>query len=286
MTIFWSGLANGAVYALVAIGYNIVYLSQKTFNFAQAALMMLGAFFAYIGLAVMHLPWYVVALGAGVLVGLIAALEERVAIRPVKDMHNLLVTTLGASFIMEGVAQVIWGGEPRKVPSFLGESVIDLGPGGRLYPAEVGLIVLVILLVIGLQQFSKRSLVGIALLGMSEDREAASLRGVNVRRFALLAFVFTGFLAGAVGVFVGPKTFAVATLGASLAIKGFVVLAIGGFGSLGGVLIGAAIVGLTESFAALYLGGDFANLSVFAILILILMIKPTGLFTRSRERVV
>lgn len=286
MTIFWSGLANGAVYALVAIGYNIVFLSQKTFNFAQAALMMLGAFFAYIGIAVMHLPWYVVALAAGVLVGLIAALEERVAIRPVKDMHNLLVTTLGASFIMEGVAQLVWGGEPRKVPSFLGDGVVDLGPGGRLYPSEIGLIVLVVLLVIGLQQFSKRSLIGIALLGMSEDREAASLRGVNVRRFALLAFVFTGVLAGFVGVFVGPKTFAVATLGASLAIKGFVVLAIGGFGSLGGVLVGGAIVGLTEAFASLYLGGDFANLSVFVILILILMIKPTGLFTRSRERVV
>lgn len=285
MTIFWSGLAIGAVYALVAIGYNIVYLSQKTFNFAQAALMMLGAFLAYLGIAVWQLPWWLVAILAAVIVGAIAALEERVAIRPVKDSHNLLVTTLGASFIMEGVAQVVWGGEPRKVPFFIGDGVLDFA-GGRVYPVELALIVLVVLLVVALQQFSKRSLIGIALLGMSEDREAAQLRGVNVRRFAFLAFVFTGMLAGIVGVFVGPKTFAVATLGASLAIKGFVVLAIGGFGSLGGVLVGGAVVGLTEVFASRYLGTDFANLSVFAILIIILMLKPTGLFTRSRERVV
>lgn len=285
MTIFWSGLAIGAVYALVAVGYNIVYLSQKTFNFAQAALMMLGAFFAYLGIAVWGLPWWLVAVISAIIVGLIAAVQERVSIRPVKDSHNLLVVTLGASFILEGTAQLIWGGEPRRVPFFLGNEVLDFA-GGRVYPVELALIILVIAIVVGLQQFSKRSLIGIALLGMSEDREAASLRGVNVRRFAFLAFVFTGMLAGFLGVFVGPKTFAVATLGASLAIKGFVVLAIGGFGSLGGVLVGGAVVGLTEAFASRYLGSDFANLSVFVILILILMIKPTGLFTRSRERVV
>ncbi|WP_067242470.1 branched-chain amino acid ABC transporter permease [Microbacterium resistens] len=285
MTIIWSGLALGAVYALVAIGYNIVFLSQKTFNFAQAALMMLGAFLAYLGIAVMGLPWWLVAIGAALIVGGIAALEERIAIRPVKDMHNLLVTTLGASIIMEGVAQVIWGGEPRRVPFFLGDQVLTVA-GGRMYPVEIALVVLVVLIVVGLTQYAKRSMNGLALLGMSEDREAAQLRGVNVRRFALIAFVFTGVLAGFLGVFVGPKTYAVATLGASLALKGFVVLAIGGFGSLWGTLAGGVIVGLTEALASRYIGSDFANLSVFLILILILMVKPTGLFTRRRERAV
>lgn len=285
MTIIWSGLALGAVYALVAIGYNIVFLSQKTFNFAQAALMMLGAFLAYLGIVVWGLPWWLVAIIAAVIVGGIAALEERIAIRPVKDPHNLLVTTLGASIIMEGVAQVIWGGEPKRVPFFMGDQVLEIA-GGRLYLVELALIILVILIVLGLTQYAKRSMTGIALLGMSEDREAAQLRGVNVRRFALMAFVFTGVLAGFLGVFVGPKTYAVATLGASLAIKGFVVLAIGGFGSMGGVLVGGLIVGLAESLATRYIGGDFAAITVFAILIVILMVKPTGLFTRRVERTV
>lgn len=285
MTIIWSGLALGAVYALVAIGYNIVFLSQKTFNFAQAALMMLGAFIAYVGIVVWGLPWWIVGIIAAVIVGAVAALEERVAIRPVKDPHNLLVTTLGASIIIEGVAQLLWGGEPHRVPFFFGDQVLDFF-GGRVYPVELALVVVVVLLVVGLTQYAKRSLTGIALLGMSEDREAAQLRGVNVRRFAFLAFVFTGVLAGFMGVFVGPKTYAVATLGASLALKGFVVLAIGGFGSLWGTLAGGLIVGLTESLATRYIGGDYANLSIFFILIVILMVKPTGLFTRRKERAV
>lgn len=285
MTIIWSGLALGAVYALVAIGYNIVFLSQKTFNFAQAALMMLGAFLAYVGIVVLALPWWIVAIVAAVVVGAIAALEERIAIRPVKDPHNLLVTTLGASIVMEGVAQVIWGGEPRRVPFFMGDQVLEIF-GGRLYPVELALVILVVLIVLGLTQYAKRSMTGIALLGMSENSEAAQLRGVNVRRFALIAFVFTGVLAGMLGVFVGPKTYAVATLGASLALKGFVVLAIGGFGSMWGTLVGGLIVGLAEALATRYIGGDYAGLSVFVILIVILMVKPTGLFTRRMERAV
>ncbi|WP_193597054.1 branched-chain amino acid ABC transporter permease [Microbacterium sp. YJN-G] len=285
MTIIWSGLALGAVYALVAIGYNIVFLSQKTFNFAQAALMMLGAFLAYVGIVVWALPWWLVAIIAAVIVGAIAAVEERIAIRPVKDPHNLLVTTLGASIVMEGIAQVIWGGEPRRVPFFVGDQVLEIF-GGRLYPVELALVLLVVLIVVGLTQYAKRSMTGIALLGMSENSEAAQLRGVNVRRFALIAFVFTGVLAGMLGIFVGPKTYAVATLGASLALKGFVVLAIGGFGSLWGTLVGGLIVGLAEALATRYIGADYAGLTVFVILIVILMVKPTGLFTRRVERAV
>lgn len=285
MTIIWSGLAIGAIYALVATGYNIVYIAQKTFNFAQAALMMLGTFLVYLGIVILHLPWWVAALGAAVIIGAIAALEERIAIRPVKDPHNLLVTTLGASIVIEGVAQLIWGGEPHGMPFFGGNDVLDFF-GARVYPVELALIAVTILLVLGLVIFSRRSLLGITLLGMSENREAAILRGVNVRKFAFFAFVFSGVIAGALAVFVGPKTYAVATLGASLAIKGFVVLAIGGFGSLPGVLVGGAVVGLTESLVSRYITPDLANISVFVILILILMIKPTGLFARSVERTV
>lgn len=285
MTIIWSGLALGAVYALVAVGYNIVFLSQKTFNFAQASLMMVGGFIAYVGIVSWQLPWWMVAIIAGVVVGGIAALEERIAIRPVKDPHNILVTTLGASIIIEGIAQVIWGGEPLNVPFFAGDQVLTVF-GGRVYPVELALIVLVVVVVLGLTQYAKRTMIGIALLGMSEDREAAQLRGVDVRRFAFFAFVFTGILAGALGVFVGPKTYAVATLGASLALKGFVVLAIGGFGSLWGVLAGGVIVGLAEALAARYISADAANVAIFLVLLVILMVKPTGLFARRKERAV
>jgi branched-chain amino acid transport system permease protein len=127
---------------------------------------------------------------------------------------------------------------------------------------------------------------GLALLAVAEDREAALLRGVNVRRVALGAFVFSGLLAGALGPVIGPKTFAVATLGSALALKGFVALAMGGFGSLPGGLIGGLAVGLIEASTSRWLGSDYADLMVFGVLLLILLVRPTGLFGRVRERMV
>lgn len=285
MTVVLSGLSLGAVYALVAIGYNIVFISSKTFNFAQAQLMMFGAFIVYTGVSVLGLNPIIAALIAMIIVAGIAYLEFILAIRPVKDQHNILVTTLGAAVLLDGSAQLIWGGEPLKVPFFAGDSAIDF-LGGRVYPVEIALVIVVALLVIGFGIYGKVSLTGLALRGMSEDTEAAQLRGVNVRHLALMTFIFAGALAGLVGVFVGPKTFAVATLGAALALKGFVVLAIGGFGSMPGAIVGGIIVGLTEALAARYLGGEFAILAVFVLLIAILLLKPAGLFVRTRERTV
>lgn len=285
MTVILGGLALGAVYALVAVGYNIVYISSKTFNFAQAQLIMVGAFVAYSGLVTWKLPVPLVLVMAGAVVAVVAAIEERIAIRPVRDMHNVLVTTLGASIFLDGAAQLIWGSQPLAVPFFAGNDSMPF-LGARVYPVEIALILLAPLIVILLVQFSRRSLVGLALLAISEDREAALLRGVPVRRLALAAFVAAGALAGIVGLFVGPKTFAVATLGAALALKGFVVLAIGGFGSMPGTLVGGAIVGLVEALASRHLGGEYANLAVFAVLIAVLMLRPGGLFARAKERVV
>ena len=285
MTLIWGGLALGAIYAIVAIGYNIVFISSKTFNFAQAQLTMVGAFVAYSGLVTWDLPVPLVLLLAAVAVGLVAAIEERIAIRPVRDMHNVLVTTLGASILLDGIAQLTWGSQPLTVPFFAGDDAISVR-GGRTYPVELFLIAIAILLVVGLVWYSRRSLTGLALLGMAEDREAALLRGVNVRQLAFLAFAAAGALAGFVGLFVGSKTFAVSTLGAALALKGFVVLAIGGFGSMPGTLVGGVVVGLSEAYAARYQGGEYANVVVFLILITILMVRPAGLFVRAKERVV
>ncbi|MDN5757533.1 MAG: branched-chain amino acid ABC transporter permease [Tomitella sp.] len=285
MTILWSGLALGAVYALVAIGYNIVFVSSNTFNFAQAQLMMVGTFVAYAGLVTWQLPVVVVVILAAVVVGLVAGVEDLVAVWPVKDRHTQLVTTLGVATLLGGACQLIWGSEPLTVPFLSYDDPIGF-LGGRTYPVELALIAAAILLVILLSWFGKRTVMGLALMGISEDREAATLRGVNVRRLALGAFAFSGVLAGVLGILVGPKTFAVATLGTALAIKGFVALAIGGFGSLVGSVIGGFTVGLVEAFSALHLGAQYSSLMVFAVLIVLLLVRPTGLFGRVGERVV
>jgi branched-chain amino acid transport system permease protein len=283
LTLVWGALALGAIYAIVAVGYNIVYISSKTFNFAQAQLMMLGAFVAYSGLVSWHLPWLVVLVVAGVIVAAVAAVEERLAVRPVRDSHNILVTTLGASIFLDGAAQLIWGTQPLTVP-FVGGNQATTVAGGRVYPVEIALIVVAVLLVAAIMLFARRTKYGRALLAIAEDREAAELRGINVRALAFAAFAASGLLAGMVGLFVGPVTFAVSTLGASLALKGFVALAIGGFGSFPGALVGGLVVGLVEIWSARLLGGDFVHLGVFVLLLLVLMLRPAGLFVRARER--
>jgi branched-chain amino acid transport system permease protein len=285
MTLIWAGLAVGAVYALVAVGYNIVFISSRTFNFAQASLMMLGVFLAYTGLITWSLATLWVVLIAIVLVAAAAAIEYLVAVRPVRDMHNVLVTTIGAAMVIDGSAQLIWGSQPLTVPFFGGDNAITF-LGGRVYPIQPVLVGLTVLIVVGLIIFSRRSLVGLALMGMAEDREAAQLRGVNVRTLAFAAFAVSGVLAGLLGIFVGPQTFAVSTLGSSLALKGFVVLAIGGFGSMPGTLVGGLIVGLVEALSTRYIGSEYANLTVFLILVVVLLTRPAGLFVRAKERVV
>ena len=285
MTLVWGGLALGAVYALVAIGYNIVYLASRTFNFANAQLIMVGTFLAYSGLVSWQLPTVVVALVSIAAVGLLALVEERIAIRPLKDEHGVLVTTLGAAILLNGLTQLIWGAQPLSVPFFAGDKVLTV-IGGRVYPVELVLIALPILLVVIMVLLSRNTMAGLALLGTSEDREAATLRGIDVRRLSMYAFVASGALAGLLGLFVGPKTFAVATLGTSLALKGFVVLAIGGFGSLPGTLIGGLVVGLVEALATWKIGSQYAALSVFVVLLIVLMARPAGLFVRAVERAV
>lgn len=285
MTAVWSGLAIGAVYALVAIGYNIVYIAYATFNFAHAQLMMFAVFVTYWGFVVAELPVVVVALVAALGVGVIALIEELTAIRPVRGAHAHLVTTLGMATLLDGVTRLIWGDHVLKVPPPVPDVTLTF-LGGRVSAVEIALIVGIVMITAALTVYSRNSLTGLALLAMAEDRDAARLRGIDVERLALVAFVFTGVLAGLTGPLVGPKTFAVATLGAALALKGFVALAIGGFGSLPGALVGGFAVGLVESLSGRWLGSELSTIMVFVVLLLVLVLRPTGLFGTARERVV
>lgn len=285
MDVIWGGLSLGAVYALVAVGYNIVFTASGTFNFAHAQLIMLGTFVTYWGLVVLKWPVVVVFLLAAGIVGVVAVVEERLAIRTVRTIEGQLVTTVGVATLLNGATQLIWGSEPLAVP-FLDSDAVWTVLGGRVQPIELVLIAVAVMLTLVLLVYSRRTMVGLATLAMAEDREAATLRGVNARFLALGAFAVSGVLAGMVGPVVGPKTFAVATLGAALALKGFVALALGGFGSLGGGLVGGFAIGLVEQTAARFLGSTYVNLTIFAVLLVILMCRPSGLFGRTRERMV
>jgi branched-chain amino acid transport system permease protein len=285
VTVVWAGLSLGAVYALVAVGYNIVFAASGIFNFAQAQLLMLGTFVAYWGLAQLGWPAAVVFALCGVIVGAVALLEERLAVRLVRGQHAQLVTTVGVATVLSGATQLIWGGDPLTVP-FLSSDTVWTIFGGRIEPVEVLLIVVAVAIPLALLVYGRASMIGLATLATAEDRESAMLRGINVRMVALGAFVVAGILAGLLGPIVGPKTFAVSTLGSSLALKGFVALAIGGFGSIAGGVVGGFAIGLLEQLSARYVSVNSVNLLVFAALITLLLVRPAGLFGRVGERVV
>jgi branched-chain amino acid transport system permease protein len=180
---------------------------------------------------------------------------------------------------------LLWGSQPLTVDFFGSNAAVTIWTG-RIYPAEVALIGIGIAVAVGAELYSTRTMLGIANLATAEDRVAARLRGINVERLSLFAFALAGAICMGLGVFVGPKTAASVDLGDNLAIKGFVALAIGGFGSQKGALAGGMAAGLAEALAARTLGADYQNAAVFLLLLFVLLVRPTGLFGEKEQRVV
>lgn len=285
MTVIYAGLTLGAIYALTALAYTIVFIPSGTFNFAQAFFVMLGSFMAYTTLVTWELPIVaslVVCLAVGAAAGY---LEERLALRPIrgKGTHAELVTTVGFGFVITGIAQLVWGTSPLPVPFFAPNDSIELF-GGRIRPNDILLIALACTLAFALWYISRRSLIGLASLAAAEDPEAAALKGVNVQRLSGLAVVLACGLTGLVGPLVAPKTYAVTTLGTSLVIVAFVAVVLGGFGSFVGAAVGGFLMGLIEALGARYLGVDYGNVLILGVLVAVLLLKPNGIFGVSATR--
>jgi branched-chain amino acid transport system permease protein len=281
-----SGLSLGAVYTLVAVGFNLTWLVTRAINFAQGAFMVAGMFLAvYLqdrGFNALTTFLILVLVGAAV-----AMIEYTVAILPVQKRgdHAELVTTVGALTIIQGVILLLVAQDALKVPSLLSEELIDV-PGGRISPAELLLIVVAVVIGVAAHLWTRHTRSGLAARGISEDKEAAMILGVNTLRFSYIAFIASGVLGFGVAQFVGPKTFAVVALAAALSIKGFVVLAIGGLGSNAGALVVGLAVGVLELSIAREFGSSWQNLTVFLVFITVMVARPRGLFGEQKERAV
>lgn len=287
MLTVWAGLSVGAIYALVAIVFNIIFVASGTFNFAQPQFLMVGTFVAYTVVVTWSLP-IVFAVLLGLLVGAAAgALEELLAVRPLprNGAHGELVTTVGWAVIMQGIALLIWGSDPHRVRGFGSEHVVDV-LGGRLTVDDIAIVVSVVVLALCIRWWFGHSRAGIACLATSEDRQAATLRGINVRLLSLGSFAAAGALLCGMGAVVVPKTFAVYSLGSVLVLKAFVSLAVGGFGSFIGALIGGLFVGLAEALSIKYWGTQYAEVTIFALLVAVLILRPQGLFGPRPVRVI
>lgn len=294
MTLLYAGLAVGAVYAIVAFGYNLSFTTSGVLNFATAHTTMVGTFVAAWALTDQGLAVPLVILVCALVGAVLGLVVELTAVAPLKSFrlrrsagggHGELVTTVGASTIITGFAFIIWGSDPVKVPLFENDLRISL-LGGDVRSSDVVVIATAIVLGLALHFWTRRSRLGLASLAQSEDRDAAMLQGINVRFLSMSGFVLAGALGSGVGLVVGAKTLAVVGFALVLAIKGFVALTLGGVGSQLGALIGGLSLGVGEVMTARWLGSDYRSLSVFVVFLLVLLLRPQGLFGTKEGRTV
>jgi branched-chain amino acid transport system permease protein len=287
MTTVFSGLATGAIFALVAVGFSVVFTTTGVFNFAHPQFIMLGTFIAYLGEITLKLPIVAVfALCVGS-VGAVGLICEKIAIGPLQGsgVHSELITTVGVATVIIGVCEVVWGNQPLQVP-FFGSNRILTVLGGRTNADDLSLIVVAVVMILLIHLWSNRTLFGLASLAIAENREAAMLRGINVKRYSAGVMIFTGVFTGIIGPLLAPKTYALTTLGSAIIVGGFVALVIGGFESKIGALIGGLLLGLIQAFVGRYGGEQYQNLAIFAVLLLVLLSRPQGLLGSASERTV
>lgn len=288
MTTIWQGLVLGSLYALIATGYNIVLLSAGMVNFAYATFLMAGTYTAFVVTVEWNLPWPLGVLIGALLIAALSLIMERVALRKLIAEHRhltALIVTIGVSQILEGVVKVIFGDRPRSVPTVIPSDTVRLF-GGIVRPSDLLLIALVIVVVVLLHLTMTRTMVGLGALASAEDPDAAGARGINARGLGMGAFALSGAVAGGMALFVAGNTYADSNLGHSLAVLGIVAVVIGGAGNQLGGLIGGFIAGLLSALAGRYLGAEYAQVAVFVLLLVILLVKPGGFFGAPAQRAV
>ena len=282
----FSGLTNGAIYALAALGFSLIYNASGVINFAQGEFIMLGGVSAVmLTSAGVPLP---LAIFLAVLIPAAAGLLlEKLAIEPAgnAEVVSLIIITIGASIFFQGVAQVVFGKGQRALAPFTGDAPIMLA-GASLLPQSLWMIGTGAVIVLALAWFFERTRLGKALLATAHNRLAAQLVGINTRHVLAVSFVLSAALGAIAGVVSAPITLTSYDVGIMLGLKGFVAATLGGLGSAVGAVAGGLILGLMEALAAGYISSAYKDAVPFVLIILILFFMPRGLFgARVTERV-
>lgn len=282
----FSGLTVGAMYALAALGYALIYNASHIVNFAQGEFIMLGAMTASALVeAGTSLP---VAISAAVVASVLAgAGMERLAVRPARGapLVTLLIVTLGVALVIRGAVQVILGKGNHTLPAFSGDAPIRVG-GATLVPQSLWVLGLTVMVVALLAWYFGRTLSGKGILATSHNRLAAELVGIGTDRVMLVSFALSGALGAIGGVITAPITFTSYDAGVVLGLKGFAAAALGGIGSGPGAIVGGLLLGVIEALAAGYISSAYKDAVAFVLILLVLMFMPRGLFgAKITERV-
>ncbi len=282
-----SGLSTGAIYALIGIGFSIIYNATGIINFAQGEFVMLGGMLTLFLLSVLQLPLWIAIPLAVLLAALVGLLFERLAIRPLRKASpiSLVIITIGGAILIRGLAMLIWGKDTHSLPSFTGDEPIMLA-GATLLPQHLWIFCITVVL-IGLNKwFFSHTISGKAMRACSYNPRAAGLVGIDVRRMVLLSFVISAAMGALAGIIVAPLTMTAYDVGIMLGLKGFCAAIIGGMSSGLSTVIGGLVLGVLESLGAGLISSGYKDAIAFVILLLILFLRPQGLFGKPEsERV-
>ena len=285
-----SGISLGSVYAIIALGYTMVYGIAKMLNFAHGDVIMVGAYICFFAVLSWNLPPVVAVLLAVAFCTLLGVTIERLAYKPLRSATSLavLITAIGMSYFLQNAAQLLWSSNPKVFPSTFGNNSLKLFDG-QLSISVISIVTVsaCIVIMLALTWFTGKTKMGKAMRACSEDKGAAQLMGINVNATISLTFAIGSALAAVAG-FLLCTTYPILmpTTGAMPGIKAFTAAVFGGIGSIPGAMLGGILLGIIEIFGKAYISTQLSDAIVFAVLIIVLLVKPTGLMGKQiREKV-
>ena len=283
-----NGLSIGSIYALIALGYTMVYGIIKLINFAHGDIYMLGAYVGFISIAQLHLGFFPALLLAMVVCGVLGVVIERIAYKPLRHATRIaaLITAIGVSYFLEYSTQKIMGPGVKTYPSVLSNQTFHVF-GIQIQMQQIYILAITIILMLALQFIVRKTKIGRSMRAVSVDADAAKLMGINVDATISYTFAIGSALAGAGGVLVGMYYNTINPLmGMVPGIKAFVAAVFGGIGIIPGAMFGGFFIGIVEALVTAYGSSLYKDAVVYAILILILIIKPAGLLGKNvKEKV-
>jgi len=282
-----SGLSTGAIYALIGFGFAIIFNTTSIINFAQGEFVMLGGMTSVFFISTLKFPLPLAIVASIPIATAIGALFEILAIRPLKNATplTLVIITIGGSILIRGLSMLLWGKDTHSLPTFSGDKPIHL-LGATILPQHLWIFAITILLITANKLFFNHSITGKAMRACACNRTAASLVGIDVNRMILFSFIISSAMGSMAGIIIAPLTMTAYDVGIMLGLKGFCAAIIGGMSSGFATVLGGMILGVLESLGAGLISSGYKDAIAFFILLLILFIRPQGLFRKSdTERV-
>jgi branched-chain amino acid transport system permease protein len=279
-------VAQGCVYALVALGFVLIYKATETVNFAQGDLMMLGGFFALTASVIMGWPYWATILFAVVAMAMVGMLIERIVLRPVlgQPAFTVVMITIGVGFVLRGVVTMIpgWGTDTYTFPTPFADGTFKIGEV-IFAVQQVAVIAMTAALVAVLYVFFRFSKLGVAMQATSQNQLAAAYMGIPVRRVNMMIWGLSAGVAAFAGILLAPVTFVHSNMGI-IGLLAFPAAVLGGFGSVPGAIVGGLIIGGVEAFAGRHLPEGFKDVAAYVVLLVVLFIKPSGIFGETARK--